>query len=501
MRSASRWMRIFSRQTRGLVGAEKALLLAFALAIIAIVGVSLRGGASSAGQDAQRALASGTAAGGIGAAGGLTQVNAVLGEHDVLAVGAAQAPLAVPPAAAQQPVAPPVAQQPPLPPVAVRVPPVVNVAAIADPVARNQAINQSYHALDTAMNSYLGSPNVANWTTFGQHASREAGTQIRNLDEGLDTLNNALNVLKGLTSLNPVTMAQKAPDAVQALRRVLGLLQQDGMIPQLLRLSLQKAGITQGELQALYDDLRLLTNWTSAIPGLGQVRQARVAIRLGLIAGKLALAIPSILQSANKIRDNMIRGNREIYENIAPAYAQYLAAANAAPDGIPPRQRFANDPKGFLAEAFSEYSEVRRLGLEIRAAQDPATIARLTAEREARANRANLLIGFQEQLVILQPIFNTMQPELRAIAGTMALNDPRGRVPLLPNGGNWGDFYTRMGIDPARAPRDPQTITPNNLPPLLNPRDPRFQGTIGQYFQQGLPDPRIHRPPPSIGRF
>ena len=97
---------------------------------------------------------------------------------------------------------------------------------------------------------------------------------------------------------------------------------------------------------------------------------------------------------------------------------------------------------------------MRRLNIEIQRAQDPQTIARLTAEREARANRANLLIGFQEQLVILQPIFNTMQPELRDIAGTMALNDPRGKIPLLPNGGNWGDFYTRMGIDPARAPRN-----------------------------------------------
>ncbi len=246
------------------------------------------------------------------------------------------------------------------------------------------------------------------------------------------------------------------------------------------------------------DDVASLS---SVIPGVGQYRLARVAARTGIMAGKLVIAIPSILRTTQRIRDNLVRGNREIYENIAPAYAQLLQAANAAPNGQPGRLQFQNDPNGFLSEAFYQYGEVRRLGIEIRDARDPATIARLTEQRNAAADRANLLIGYQEQLVILQPIFDTMRPELQAMSGTMSLPDPTGRTRLLPNGGNWADFYTRMGIDAARAPRDPRTIRPDNLPPMRDPQDPRFQGTIGQYFQQGRNEPRLHQAPPRIRRF
>ena len=57
--------------------------------------------------------------------------------------------------------------------------------------------------------------------------------------------------------------------------------------------------------------------------------------------------------------------------------------------------------------------------------------------------------------------------------GTMVLHDPNGVHPLA---NNWGDFYTRMGIDPSKAPADPRTITPGTLPPLL-PRAKPAQAT------------------------
>ena len=53
---------------------------------------------------------------------------------------------------------------------------------------QSPAINQRYHAFDTAMSDYLGQPLVANWCTCGQHASREAGEQIRNLQGGLQVV-------------------------------------------------------------------------------------------------------------------------------------------------------------------------------------------------------------------------------------------------------------------------------------------------------------------------
>ncbi len=483
----------FVVQQGGFAGAEKALILCFGLAILALVAFLLSGGTGKAGRDAERTLAAGS-----GSIGGASQLGQVMGTQPLLRPSDPGGPRDDVPAPrpAPAPVAAPVQV-----PVAIAVPRVVNVGRIADTVARNQAINQSYNALDTAMTAYLGGPNVSNWTTYGQHASREAGTQIRNLDEGLDILNNALSVLQGIATSNPIQAARKIPDAIQALRRIIGLTQQDGLTAQIIGLALAKAGISPADIQALINDLNALNQWTSAIPGLGQYRQVRVAIRLTVLSGKLVIAIPSIIQSASKVRDNLVKGNREIYENIAPAYAQFLTAANAAPNGNPGRLQFRNDPSGFLSEAFFLYGDVRRLGLEIQVAKDPATVARLTAERNDTAARANLLIGYQEQLVILQPIFDTMQPELKAISGTMNLNDPAGKHPLLPNGGTWGDFYSRLGIDPARAPRDPTTIRPNNLPPLWGPNDRRYQGTIGQYFQQGLNDPRLHAPPPPISRF
>jgi hypothetical protein len=88
-----------------------------------------------------------------------------------------------------------------------------------------------------------------------------------------------------------------------------------------------------------------------------------------------------------------------------------------------------------------------------------------------------------------------MQLELQAMSGTMVLHDPNGVHPLA---NNWGDFYTRMGIDPATAPADPRTIRADQLPPLLPPGDPRRRGTIAEYFEGGLTDERVHEAPPPI---
>jgi hypothetical protein len=79
------------------------------------------------------------------------------------------------------------------------------------------------------------------------------------------------------------------------------------------------------------------------------------------------------------------------------------------------------------------------------------------------------------------------------MSGTMVLHDPNGAHPLA---NNWGDFYTRMGIDPAQAPADPRTITPGSLPPLLPAAQRR--GTIGSYFNDNVDDEKVHEAPPTI---
>ena len=372
------------------------------------------------------------------------------------------------------------------------VPPVIPIAAIPDAVNRNQAINQSYHVIDAAMTGYLGDPLVANWYTFGQHASREAGTQIRNLQMGLQIMSDALPVLQGLAFGNPLHAISSVRSAVRIFQRIIDLMGQDAMVQQAMNLAFQKAGITEAELHRLVREAEFALAGAIGGPiflGLGVPFIAHVAS----MTGKMIVAIPPLIRALRLISDNMVTGNREIYENVAPAAHGFLQAASASPTGDVQGYVPAADPSGFMTAAFAEYVEVRKLGDDVRANPTAPDASAKLAQRQQKAAHANLLIGFQEQLVILQPLFNTMQQEMAAMSGTMVLHDPNGAHPLA---NNWQDFYTRMGIDPRTAPKDPTTITPGNLPPLL-PAAQR-QGTIASYFNDNLTDEKVHEAPRDI---
>lgn len=366
------------------------------------------------------------------------------------------------------------------------VPAVTDLSRIPDPVNRNQAINTSYHAIDRAMTGYLGDPLVSNWFTYGQHASREAGTQIRNLQGGLQTLNDSLRILSSLTFLGlPWTVINDARTGLRAITNIIDLLGQEGLIAQATQLAMMRAGISRSEIDGLLRDAPMaLLSPFYMVPFIG---------RLTAMVARLIVAIPAIIQSVERVYQNMMTGNRQIYENVAPAARAFLLAAQGAPNGVPGAMAFGGDTNGFLAAAFAEYGEVRQLGDQARAAPGTPAAANKLATRQQKAEHANLLVGMQEQLVILQPIFNTMMDELRAMSGTMVLHDPNGVHPLA---NNWGDFYTRMGIDASRAPADPRTITPGTMPPLL-PRNQR-DGTISSYFGDNVTNEKIHEAPPSI---
>jgi len=154
---------------------------------------------------------------------------------------------------------------------------------------------------------------------------------------------------------------------------------------------------------------------------------------------------------------------------------------------------FDKDKRGFLSAAFGLYSKVREQRNQLAVmADDDAAKSKVTSDRVATAHKANLLVGYQEQLVILQPIFETMKVELQAMAGTMNLHDPNGTHPLV---GGWQDFYTRMGLDPAKTPplRD---IRASNLGELAAAE--KRHGTISEYFEQNVTNKKIHEAPPNI---
>ncbi|HEX3765982.1 MAG TPA: DUF4157 domain-containing protein [Kofleriaceae bacterium] len=375
------------------------------------------------------------------------------------------------------------------------VPEIPPLAPIPDAVNRNQVINQTYHAIDTAMTGYLGDPLVANWYTYGQHASREAGTEIRALQEGLQVLQDTLNTLVSLSFGNPIAAFQAASTAIRMFRRILDLLTTPGLVQQAIQLALSKAGISVADIRSLVSEAEtvLIESPGAAMNPIAMYHMVRFIGHVTAMVGKLIAAIPAVIAAVQKIYENMKRGNREIYENVAPAAHNFLQAAQGAPSGVPGPMAFAGDTNGFLAAAFSEYGEIRRLGDEARAAPGTPDAATKLQQRHDKAMHANLLVGYQEQLVILQPIFNTMMEELTAMNGTMVLHDPNGVHPLH---NNWGDFYTRMGIDPTRAPADPRTITPGTMPPLL-PASQR-QGTISSYFNDNVDNEKIHEAPPPI---
>jgi hypothetical protein len=391
------------------------------------------------------------------------------------------------------------------PPISYSVPGVQNVAAIANPVARNQAINQSYHAFDSAMSAYLGQPLVSNWCTYGQHASREAGAQIRNLQaaKGLiadiaghlaDFQSVALSATSPLGFITAIRSGWSiARRAWHDIKVIVGLLGEEGLVKQSVLLWMAKAGITQQQLTSI--ESRFAEIASLEITDIG-LRTARTVyntlvdvINMGI---RLATAIPSLLTGLTLIYDNMCKGNREIYENVAPAYNAFLSAGLAG-DGVVGRMGFGGETRGFLAAAFEKYSQVRAKAnqLAVLPADSPER-GGIATQRNATAHQANLLVGYQEQLVILQPIFDTMQVELAAMSGTMVLRDPNGSHPLTAN---WQDFCTRMGLDPARTPPLDQ-INADNLGELASPENRR--GTISEYFEEGLTDRRIHNRPSNI---
>lgn len=193
-------------------------------------------------------------------------------------------------------------------------------------------------------------------------------------------------------------------------------------------------------------------------------------------------------ENAAAIRDALVAGNTGVYGDIAPPYDVFLKAEAAGQDGVAALRaagfgRAPKDPQGLLVEAF---------GLYQRAAREKAT---LTPEaRHALIQRATLTLGNHEQMVVLQGPRVFGDPEvarlLSSLSALLTVTDARGTMRLLPHGGNWADFATRMGyddVDPA-TPGAMRVVDHGGVAHHFVPsRDPkRWQGSIGAYFVDGM---------------
>ena len=313
-------------------------------------------------------------------------------------------------------------------------PAMVPVRAIEHPVERNHQINQSYHQLSIVMGQYLGTPRIADWCTFAKFASHQAGEHIR------ETSITAKELLHNLLDFSvPGKLRRLMDDLTQLPGRM-------GMARLLLRLMLGRSDLDLQEADVSRK------NGARVLPALCELRAASA-----------------------RLNRSFILGNLYIYENIFPAYLQFLAAARGTADGVMETiPALADDPHGYLRRAFECYREARRCYL-----------AQQELKRDEWVHKGNLWIGLHEQGHILQPLFDEVRAELSVLSSAIFLRDPHGQHQMLPLGGDWGELVDRMGIDRQGKKAQPWS----ELPPLL--AGSAGTGTIGGYFTARLHDPKL----------
>lgn len=335
----------------------------------------------------------------------------------------------------------------------------------------NNQINGDYHQINQDMQRYLaGDPNgpklpdTADWTTFGKYASREAGEQIRNTEDVIQAMHGD---------------AQAATD--------------------LMRNGITTTNVTQGALVGTDIVGRALGNQApefakgakETVTGnpMGPLRTGKAVHDTSADVGQMGA------DSLFKINQGLVKGNTEIHQNIAPAYDAFLAGESSGKGGLESLKEAGyykgseKDKQGFVSGAFGDYQKARDLGMQAQTETDPAKKQKLLDQRQELMERGNLMIGMQEQMEILQKpgIFEDkdMQRVIGASSGTMSLTDANGTHALLPEGGQWTDFQTRMGLksvpegtEGAIPVKDNQGKTTHYMP------DTSKKGTIVDYFTQ-----------------
>jgi hypothetical protein len=317
----------------------------------------------------------------------------------------------------------------------------------------NKRINADYHQINKDMQRYLkgdpdGStlPEITDWTSYGKYASREAGEQIRNTEDVLDMMagkNSATDLLRYGTSLT----------ALEQLART---------------------GLNAGEgLSDGIDDARANHQNATVL---------RKAIKTASD------------QPVAKLNSALVKGNTEIHQNIAPAFDAFLKGEAAGGKGLDElkkagyRKGSVKDPQGFVTKAFSDYQDAREYGLKAQSSKDPGMKLAYQAKRDRLMKEGNLLLGFQEQMEILQKpgVFEdpTVAHALKLVDQTMSVTDPNGVYDFLPKGGTWTNFSNRMGLREVHSGAGGIRVKDTSGQVRYYKPDPRQKGTIYDYFER-----------------
>lgn len=316
--------------------------------------------------------------------------------------------------------------------------------SVKSPTAANRQINSDYDTINKDMQRYLAGdpksgqrlPHIADWTSYGKYASREAGEFIR-------TTENILSTTKNIDKAS--------------LRTTEGIVRHD-------------------------------LSWESVKKGMGGLANG---VFSPIDSANFALHWRRDLSTLNKA---LVAGNTGIHNNIAPAYDAFLKGESDGGKGMESLKKAgyykgsSKDRQGFVTQAFTNYQNARELGIKAQHSKDPKAKKALEAERQKLMDRGNLLLGYQEQMEILQKPDVFEQPSIGRLLGlfegTMNVTDEHGKYDFLPNGGNWTDFATRMGLKevPAGTPgADPIRNTAGQTTYYV-PAENR-QGTIIDYFE------------------
>lgn len=323
----------------------------------------------------------------------------------------------------------------------------------------NTKVNQEYDALRQAYGDYLGT-DVASFPGLAQNGSVLAGEQIRNLE----------NVLAGL---------QGDPKAMTDAMRGLG-----GNMDSIIQGALMGKGLAEN--------------------AASRQNPLEAALAPPVVAGKVAgETVTDGVRTAQAMRDGLVAGNTEIHHSAAPAAHAFLKGEADGGKGMEELKKAgyypgsAHDPHGLYTKAYSQLQDVRRLGLEAANEKDPAKKAELEKQRDEVMKSANRHLFTQEQLTLEQPhIYGNqdMKNAVRSIGGTMTLKDPNGTYNLLPKGGDWTDYETRMGYKKVDQPsKDSVTINGPNGQPIHYQSDPNAVGTVSHYSDTTSVGPRAHR--------
>jgi len=376
----------------------------------------------------------------------------------------------------------------------------------------NNVVNQTYEHLNNQLLDYMGGPPyVANWFTFGKWASREAGQGIKNLAAGASAMNDLIpTTLEAVDILAPIPTggiaAYLASHVIQF--SVLAQVMADdsgGMFIQVIHLFFTTIGMP--------------------VPTPADVKDPKWEAKFVVQLLKHKGAVGEIFDKMTVLLKVLVHGNQGIYRNMAWSTEVFCQGesggasqglqkleewcAVASPDD--PHDLSPRDPQRFLRDSFKMYKDCRDLWVQSLGERDPTKKQALLDKRRTLAHVANVTIGCQEQMLILQGPDVFSQPTAQEIVagqeGAMRLHDPgttgsKRTIHLLPSG-NWADFPQRMGVVPGSGPvqvtvANPYPVpagakftapsSPTNYIPRSDITTSSSTGTIYEYFFQNVDD-------------